>query len=131
MPKQSHQYPFTAVVGQEKMKRALILNAVNPKLSGVIIRGEKGTAKSTAVRALATLLPQIDIVKDCPFGCHPDRPQGVCGVCEDSVAAGKKESHPKESRKTRVVELPINATEDRVIGTLNLEHALKKGREAF
>ena len=74
-------FPFTAIVGQERMKMALILNAINPQIGGVLIRGERGTAKSTAARALAVLLPQIDVVEDCPFGCHPTIPALQCDDC--------------------------------------------------
>jgi len=117
-------YPFPALVGQETMKLALILNVINPALGGVLIRGEKGTAKSTAVRGLAELLPEIKVVKGCRFSCDPDDPEGWCLEC----AAANPEV---ESRKVRVVELPIGATEDRVLGTLDLEGALTEGRRRF
>lgn len=121
-------FPFSALVGQERMKMALILNAINPRLGGVLIRGEKGTAKSTAVRALANLLPEIDVVEGCPFGCDPDRPEKYCPMCRERATQGQL---PRIRRKTKVVELPINATEDRVVGTLDLEHALKHGEKRF
>jgi magnesium chelatase subunit I len=120
-------YPFVAIVGQECMKRALTLNVVNPTLSGVLIRGEKGTAKSTAVRALADLLPEIDVVEDCPFQCDPTDRQHLCPFCSERVAAG--EALPTRRRKVRVVELPVSATEDRVVGSLDLEHALREGEK--
>jgi len=121
-------FPFTAIVGQQQMKMGLILNAINPRIGGVLIRGEKGTAKSTAVRALAALLPEMDIVENCPFSCDPDQPAKWCNLCRERAKEG---SLPRSKRQTRVVELPINATEDRVVGTLDLEHALKKGEKRF
>src|SRR4030042_1561374 len=79
-------FPFTAIVGQETMKTALILNAISPKIGGVLIRGERGTAKSTAARALAALLPEIDVVADCPFNCDPHRPNRMCDQCRERLA---------------------------------------------
>jgi len=122
-------YPFTAIVGQEKMKNSLILNAINPKLGGVLIRGEKGTAKSIAVRALANLLPEIDVVADCKFGCNPHKRASMCQECTNRLE--RREELPIKKRKTRVVELPVGSTEDRVIGTLDIEHAIKKGEKRF
>lgn len=124
-----HVFPFVALVGQEDMKRALLLNVVNPKLSGVLIRGEKGTAKSTAVRALAELLPEIDVVSDCPFSCHPTDVTAMCGACRERLRVGEK--LPSHRRKMRVIELPVSATEDRVVGTLDIEFAIKKGEKKF
>ena len=122
-------FPFSAIVGQEKMKMALVLNAINPRLSGVLIRGEKGTAKSTAVRALAALLPEIEIVSNCPFRCDPAAPDKLCPGCRQTLA---EQGHLHAGReKMRVVDLPINATEDRVVGTLDLEHAIQKGEKRF
>ncbi|MDH7510666.1 MAG: putative cobaltochelatase [Methanolinea sp.] len=119
-------YPFSAIVGQERMKKALLLNAINPRIGGVLIKGERGTAKSTAVRALANLLPEKDVVKGCRFGCDPAMPQDLCMECA---------SHPDclESAPARmmVIELPISATEDKVVGSLDIEHALKKGEKKF
>src|SRR5215467_5984239 len=128
MPRRS-VYPFTAIVGQERMKRALILNAVNPGIGGVLIRGESGTAKSTAARALAALLPEIDVVADCRFSCDPHRPDLYCDECRDRVAAG--EVLPVAKRQTRIVNLPVSATEDRVVGTLDIEKAIKQGERHF
>ena len=122
-------YSFTAIVGQEKMKNALILNAINPKLGGVLIRGEKGTAKSTAVRSLAALLPDIDVVADCKFGCNPQNRAQMCPECINRLDNG--DDLPIKKRKTRVIELPVGSTEDRVVGTLDLEHAIKKGEKRF
>ena len=125
-------YPFPAIVGQEKMKIALILNIINPTLSGVLIRGEKGTAKSTAVRALAHILPAIEVVRDCPFSLPAGDPDGVCRECarlDCSRAVLSGEPAPTIRRGIRVVELPVGATEDRVVGSMDLEHALKKGEK--
>ncbi|MEW6102241.1 MAG: putative cobaltochelatase [bacterium] len=119
---------FTALVGQEKLKKALILNAINPNLQGVLIKGEKGTAKSTAVRALAELLPEIEVVK-CPFNCSPHDPSLQCEICNEKWR--RKEKLPKEKRKMRVVDFPLGATEDRVIGTVDIEKALKEGIKAL
>ncbi|MDI6895727.1 ATP-binding protein [Methanocella conradii] len=119
-------YPFTAIVGQEKMKKALLLNAINPKIGGVLIKGEKGTAKSTAVRALANLLPDIEVVEDCPYGCSPYDRTLMCSSCQE-----KNGNLKKGWRKMRVVELPISSTEDKVVGTLDIEHAIKKGEKRF
>jgi len=122
-------YPFTAIVAQERMKRALILNAVDPRIGGVLIRGERGTAKSTAARALAALLPKVAVVADCRFGCDPDRPTTWCTECRERVAKG--ESLPVELRTTPFVNLPVSATEDRVVGTLDIEKAIQKGERHF
>src|SRR5579859_2347360 len=122
-------YPFSAIVGQERLKRALVLNAINPRVGGVLIRGEKGTAKSTAVRGLARLLPQIMVVADCPYGDPPDRPAEMCSSCRARYATG--EELPVVLRATRLVELPVAASEDRVVGALDLEHALTEGQRRF
>lgn len=121
--------PFAAIVGQERLKRALILNAVNPNLRGVLIVGERGTAKSTAVRALAQLLPEIEVVADCPFNCHPTDRSLQCESCAGRAEAG--EELPVIRRKMRVVDLPLGATEDRIVGTLDIERALREGIRAL
>ncbi len=121
-------YPFSALVGQERLKLALILNAINPRVGGVLIRGEKGTAKSTAVRALARLLPQISVVLNCPYNCPPDHPVGMCATCLSQHADGEL---PTVLRPTRLVELPVSASEDRVVGSLDLEHAITEGQRRF
>src|SRR4030088_1405356 len=123
-----YSYPFTAIVGQEQMKLALVLNAINPMIGGVLIRGEKGTGKSTAVRALARLLPDQQVVEGCHFGCHPDDPEDWCLECRERARSGEL---PVATRRMRVVELPINASEDRVVGTIDLEAALKEGSRRF
>jgi magnesium chelatase ATPase subunit I len=122
-------FPFTAIVGQERMKRALVLNAISPQIGGVLIRGERGTAKSTAARALAALLPEIEVVSDCPFQCNPHRADEMCESCRRRVEAGER--LPVTRRKTRFVDLPVSATEDRVVGTLDLERAIKLGERHF
>ena len=122
-------YPFTAVVGQDRMRRALLLNAVNPRIGGVLIRGERGTAKSTAARALAALLPEVQVVADCRFGCDPDQPTTWCTECRERAASG--EDLPTKMRRTSFVDLPVSATEDRVVGTLDIEAAIKRGERRF
>ena len=125
----SEVYPFSALVGQEKMKLALILNVIDPTIDGVLIRGEKGTAKSTAVRALARLLPEIPVVADCPYHCHPTQQRGMCATCRQRLEAG--DEWPVVVERMRVMDLPVGATEDRVVGSLDLEHALKAGQTRF
>jgi len=122
-------YPFTAVVGQERMKRALILNAVDPRIGGVLIRGERGTAKSTAARALAALLPDVKVVEDCRFACDPDHPETWCTECRERKARG--EELPVAIRRTPFIDLPVSATEDRVVGTLDIESAIQHGERRF
>jgi Mg-chelatase subunit ChlI len=122
-------FPFAAIVGQETMKTALILNAISPKIGGVLIRGERGTAKSTAARALAALLPKIEVVADCPFNCDPSRLERLCDHCRERVAQG--ETLPVSQHQTCFVDLPVSATEDRVVGTLDIEAAIKTGQKKF
>ncbi|MGQ4914356.1 MAG: magnesium chelatase subunit D family protein [Candidatus Asgardarchaeia archaeon] len=122
-------YPFTAIVGQENMKLALLLNAINPKIGGVLIRGQKGTGKSTAVRALADLLPEIDVVDGCPFNCNPYNPREMCDSCFSKFESGDK--LPVKKRKVKLVLLPLNATVDRVVGALDISKALKEGIKAL
>src|SRR5689334_1981870 len=111
-------FPFSAIVGQTQMKRALLLNAIYPGISGVLIRGEKGTAKSTAARALARLLPPILTIRGCPFACAPEAAIGQCASCM------RAESPPDPQERTApLISLPLGATEDRVLGTLDLERA--------
>ncbi|MGH7642131.1 MAG: ATP-binding protein [Candidatus Dormibacteria bacterium] len=121
-------YPFTALVGQGQMRLALELNAVNPAIGGVLIRGEKGTAKSTAVRALARLLPELEVVVGCHFGCAPNG-DAICSDCQARLAAGEEMEVTR--RQMRVVELPINASEDRVVGSIDLEAAIHSGQRRF
>jgi magnesium chelatase subunit D len=123
----AHAFPFTAVVGQETLKSALLLNAVDPRVGGVLVRGEKGTAKSTIVRALAALLPEIPVIEGCRFGCDPGDRASWCEECRDLHG----EDVPTQRRRPRLVDLPVSATEDRLVGTLDLEHALKHGERRF
>lgn len=120
-------FPFSAIVGQEKVKKALVLNAINPSIGGVLIKGDKGTGKTTAVRALADLLPPLKVVKGCPFNCDPDYPESLCDSCKSEESSEVQ----VEERKMRVVELPLGATEDRVVGSINIEKALKEGMKAL
>ncbi len=114
--------PFTSIVGQEDMKLALILNAIEPRISGVLIRGEKGTAKSTAAQALSQLLPSFETIQGCPFNCMPNQKLALCKACQqhDDVAPVAP-----FYKKMTVVDLPVSATEDRVVGTLDIQRALK------
>ena len=122
-------YPFTAIVGQERMKRALVLNAVDPRIGGVLIRGERGTAKSTAARAMAALLPQIEVFVDSPFNDDPDSPNTWSDWAKEQNAAGIEMR--KNKRQIRFVDLPVSATEDRVVGTLDIEKAIQIGERHF
>jgi len=122
-------YSFTAIVGQDDMKTALVLNIINPNLGGVLIRGEKGTAKSTAVRALAELMPQRKQVEGCRFSCDPDDESALCSECLEKLEQGSELKSVDASM--RVIELPVSATEDRVVGTLDLEYAIKTGEKKF
>ena len=121
-------YPFTAIVGQDEMKEALLLNTVNPAIGGVLIRGEKGTAKSTAVRALADLLPEREVVAGCACGCAWGDPESVCPECQERFARGEAQ---RTSVRMSVTELPLSSTEDRVAGTLDIEHAITTGKKRF
>ncbi|NAS89740.1 magnesium chelatase [ANME-1 cluster archaeon AG-394-G21] len=121
--------PFTAIVGQDTMKKALILNAINPRIGGVLIRGEKGTAKSTAVRALAELLPEIEVVNGCTFNCNPYDTREMCDLCYAKRTNG--EDLKVTLRRMWVVDLPLGATEDRVVGSIDVEKAIKGGIKAL
>ncbi len=124
-----HIFPFVAIVGQEEMKLALVLNVIDPGLGGVLIRGEKGTAKSTVVRALADILPEIEVVEGCPFSCDPNDDGNLCPLCRERLA--REGRLPRRKRKVRVVELPLSTTEDRLVGSLDLEAALTRGERRF
>jgi Mg-chelatase subunit ChlI len=123
-------YPFTAIVGQKRMRRALILNAVDTRIGGVLIRGERGTAKSTMARALAALLPDVKVVQECRFGCDPDKPHTWCTECNERAESNGNEL-PVTERTTPFINLPVSATEDRVVGTLDIEQAIQKGERHF
>ncbi|MFJ2588356.1 putative cobaltochelatase [Streptomyces sp. NPDC087538] len=120
----STHFPFTAVVGQQDLQLALLLNSVAPNIGGVLVRGEKGTAKSTAVRALSALLPEVDVVSGCRFSCDPASPDPACPDGPHEVGNGV-------SRDARMVELPVGASEDRLVGALDIERALAEGVKAF
>ncbi|MGY4975618.1 putative cobaltochelatase [Streptomyces sp. 900105755] len=121
----STPFPFTAVVGQDDLRLALLLNAVSPAVGGVLVRGEKGTAKSTAVRALSALLPAVDVVAGCRFSCDPAAPDPACPDGPHNPPGAF------ESRPARMVELPVGASEDRLVGALDIERALAEGVKAF
>ncbi len=122
-------YPFSAIVGQEEMKLALILNVIDPSIGGVLIRGEKGTGKSTVVRSLADILPEIEVVEGCAFSCDPEDTESLCPHCRERLE--REGRLPRTKRKIRVVELPLSATEDRLVGSLDLEAALTRGEKRF
>jgi len=150
----SPPFPFTAIVGQEDMRRALLVTAVDPSVGGVLVFGDRGTGKSTAVRALAALLPPMKVVAGCRYGCEPERPAGLCERCEhrggaangmaraeyNGAAHGPSNGATGHVARKRlaiatvpvpVVDLPLGATEDRVLGALDLEHALAHGQKRF
>ncbi len=122
-------YPFSALVGQDELKLALLLNAVNPMIGGLLIRGQKGTGKSSSVRALADILPPIHVVKGCTFNCSPRDPTNMCAECLGRHRAG--EELEAEEREMRIVSLPIGSTEDRVVGSLDIEKAIGEGVKAL
>ncbi|SKA36697.1 protoporphyrin IX magnesium-chelatase [Marinactinospora thermotolerans DSM 45154] len=121
------RYPFSAIVGMADLKLALLVNAVSPAVGGVLVRGEKGTAKSTVVRALASLLPDVEVVAGCRFSCDPAAPDPDCPDGPHPGAA----AHQAQTRPTRLVELPVGASEDRLAGSLDIERALTEGVTAF
>ena len=123
-----NRYPFSAIVGQPLLKRSLIYNAVDGTIGGVLIFGQRGTAKSTAVRALADLLPEQDVVEGCPFGCDPKDPDHMCDGCRSSYEKGTMKV---ARRKMRVVDLPVSSTEDRITGSLDIKKAMKEGIRVF
>ena len=129
MSKKRLVFPFSAIVGLDKLKLAILINAINPRIGGLLIRGPKGSGKSTIVRALADILPKIKVVKDCPFNCNPYDPSNMCQKCSERYKKGEK--LPVEEREMTVVDLPLGATEDRVVGSLDVEKAIKHGIEAL
>ncbi len=118
------RYPFTALVGQEDLKLSLLLASINPSIGGVLLRGEKGTAKSTAVRAVADILPEIDVITGCGFSCDPNDVNGLCAECLERELQ-------IEQRKIRIITLPLNATEDRVAGGIDFSKTIQEGQIAF
>ena len=123
----TRNYPFSAIVGQEDMKLAILVAALEPSIGGVLVMGDRGTGKSTAVRGLASLLPTMTVVKDCAYGCDPKAMAGLCAIC----GAESKTKPKTEQRPVPVVDLPLGATEDRVLGALDIEKALTLGEKAF
>lgn len=124
-----HVFPFTAIVGQDEMKLALLLNVIDPKIGGVMIMGDRGTGKSTAIRALADVLPEIEVIADDPFNSHPMDADLMSDEVRDRLASGEVVSAVKS--KVQMVDLPLGATEDRVCGTIDIEKALAEGVKAF
>lgn len=122
-------YPFAAIVGQDEMKRSLILNVIDPHIGGVLIMGHRGTGKSTVVRALVDLLPPLTKVRNCLFGCDPDQVDGLCPTCQDQLH--REGRLPRVDGPVPMVDLPLGTTEDRLCGTLNIERALTDGVRAF
>lgn len=118
-------FPFTAIVNLDKLKLAMIVNAINPDIGGLLISGPKGSGKTTAVRALRDVLPKIRVVKGCPFNCNPNGSSNLCERC--SIILQKKDRFEVEEREMRVVDLPLGATEDRVIGSIDIQKAIKHG----
>ncbi len=125
------EFPFSAIVGQEEMKLALICAAIDPGLGGVLIFGHRGTGKSTVVRAISALLPRIRTVDGCPYNCDPEAPFNHCGACGERDKATGKAALKSRLRPVPVVDLPLGATEDRIVGALDLERALTAGEKSF
>ncbi len=123
----SGPFPFSAIVGQEEMKLALVIAAIDPSVGGVLAFGDRGTGKSTTVRALAAILPPMRAVAGCAYGCAPEKTAGLCGLCTGKGAAAAK----ARTVPVPVIDLPLGATEDRVLGALDLERALTRGEKAF
>ena len=126
-------FPFAAIVGQDEMTLAIQIVAIDPSIGGVLVLGDRGTGKSTAVRALADLLPPIQVVKGCPYKCDPQKPAQACPVCQPlmSLPSGPSRKLRTELRPVSVVDLPLGATEDRIVGALDLEKALSQGIKEF
>ncbi len=122
-------FPFTAVVGMDKAKLALLCAAVDPLIGGVLLRGDKGTGKSTLVRAFAKILPEIDVVADCPFNCNPHNPLEMCDSCYERYRNGK--TLPLRKKKMKLVDVPLSTTPDRLVGTVDVERFLKEGTKAL
>lgn len=121
-------FPFTAIIGQDHLKKALILNAIDPTIGGVLIKGDKGTGKSTAVRAFAELLPAREVVDGCPFNCNPNE-HFLCQECKKTLE--REGRLPTSKRRMSIVELPVSATEDMVVGSLDIKKALTEGVKAL
>ncbi len=124
-----HNYPFSAIVGQDKLKEALLMNVINPQIGGALVRGERGSAKTIAVRGLADILPEITVVDGCRFSCDPKDISKMCSICREGYEKGRK--LPVVKRRMKIAELPVGTTEDRVVGTLNIEKAITEGVKAL
>jgi magnesium chelatase subunit I len=124
-------FPYAAIVGQEELKLALLLCVVDPAIGGIMVMGHRGTAKSTAVRALAALLPPVRAVSGCPYNCAPERPVGLCEQCTNKDGSTTRRRPKHHAIPVPVIDLPLGATEDRVCGTLDIERALTQGEQAF
>jgi len=122
-------FPFSAIVSLDKLKLAILINAINPKIGGVLIQGPKGSGKTTVARGLTDILPKLEVAEGCPFNCNPHDPSNMCEKCSKRYRKG--EQLPVEEREMIVVDLPLGATEDRVIGSLDIEKAIKLGVEAL
>ncbi|RMH69662.1 MAG: hypothetical protein D6675_11970 [Gemmatimonadetes bacterium] len=127
--RRQYTIPFSAIVGQDELKLALILNTINPRIGGLLVRGPKGTGKSTAVYALAHLLPEREIVSGCRYNCLATQEEYLCADCQARLSAG--EPLPTVSRKMQVIPLPLSISEDRLIGAIDMEKMLSEGQKAF
>lgn len=127
---ESSGFPFSAIVGQDDMKLALMLAAIDPSIGGVLVLGDRGTGKSTCVRGLAAVLPEIDVVADCEYRCDPKSASGCCAACMEKLQGGEPPLRVRRA-PVAVVDMPIGVTEDRVIGSLDIEEALVLGRKRF
>ncbi len=120
-------FPFSAILGQDRMVRALILNVIDPTIGGVLLTGKQGTGKSTAVRSLIDILPEIDAIRDCPFSCDPtEEPENLCDSCR-TIVKTTKSNVTTDKKPIAFVDLPLGVTEDMVCGSLDLEKVLKEG----
>jgi Mg-chelatase subunit ChlI len=122
------QYPFTAIVGQDELMLAILLNLINPEIGGVLIKGAKGSGKSTAVYAIPDIAPRIDVVKYCDLNCDPDFPEEWCEDCQNQYPACCVDS---EEKQVEIISIPLSVTEDRLLGSIDLEHLLKDGDYRF
>ena len=118
------RFPFSAIIGQDKLKMAYLANVVNPRIGGLLISGPKGTGKSTAVHSIGSALPDVASVDGCPFGCDPGVPARFCSLCRG------RQDHPPRTRRMAIVNLPLSCTEDRLIGSIDVEKLLKTGEKA-